>query len=81
MTSKKSWGAEALWQAPRTDLNSSVGLGQEEAEILTHLLECVCLASELLEEETLVNAELSPVEPKGNPFGLSIWSFRNVSMC
>ena len=62
------------------DLNSPIGLGQEEAENLTRLLECACSTSELLEEESLVNAGLSPAESEGNPFGLSIWSFRNASV-
>ena len=52
MTSEKPWGVEALWQAPRMDLNGLVGLGNEEAENLTCLLKCACLAFELLEEET-----------------------------
>ena len=52
------------------DLNSSMGLGQDEVENLTHLLECSSLASELLEEEALVKAGLSPMEPRGN----SLWA-------
>ena len=56
------------------DLNSLVGLGQEEAENLTRLLECACSASELLEEETLVNAGLSPTGPEGN----FLWTFDMV---
>ena len=65
---------EALWQAPKMDLNSPIGLGKEEAESLTRLLECACSTSELLEEETLVNVELSPTEPGGN----SLWTFDMV---
>ena len=57
---------EVAWQVPQTDLNNPVGLGQEEAENLTHLLECPCLASELLEEEALVNADLNLMKPRGN---------------
>ena len=74
MSLEKPWGMEALWHAPRTDLNSPVGLGKEEAENLTRLLECACSAFELLEEETLVNAGLSPAEPEGN----SLWTFDMV---
>ena len=48
------------------DLNSSIDLGQEEAKNLVHLLECPCSASELLEEEALVNAGLSLTELGGN---------------
>ena len=65
---------EASWQAPQTDLNSPMGLGQKEAENLTRLLECACLASKLLEEETLVNVGLSPAELGGN----SLWTFDMV---
>ena len=65
---------EVAWQVPRTDLNSPMGLGQEEAKNLTHLLECLCSASELLEEEALVNADLSPTELEGN----SLWTFGMV---
>ena len=74
VTFEKPWGVEALWQAPKTDLNSPVGLGEEEAENLTHLLECAYSAFELLEEETLVNPGLSRVEPEGN----SLWTFNMV---
>ena len=66
MASEEPWGMEVTWRTPRTDLNSSVGLGKEEAKNLAHLLEFPCLASELLEEEALVNADLNPVEPGGN---------------
>ena len=48
------------------DLNSLVHLEQEEAKSLDCLLECLCSISELLSEETLVNADLSPTEPGGN---------------
>ena len=65
---------EAVWQVLWMDLNSPMGLGQDEVENLTHLLEYSCLASELLEEEALVNVGLSPMEPKGN----SLWTFGMV---
>ena len=70
MTLREPWGFEVAWRASQTDLNGPVGLRQEEAESLTHLLECPCLASELLEEEALVNVGLSPAEPGGN----SLWT-------
>ena len=66
MAIEEPWGFEAAWRTPRMDLNSLVGLGQEEAESLAHILECPSSASKLLEEETLVNASLSPMEPRGN---------------
>ena len=66
MAVKEPWDVEVAWHTPRMDLNSLVGLGQEEAESLAHLLECPCSASELLEEEALVNADLSPMELEGD---------------
>ena len=60
------WNFEVAWRTPRMDLNSSIGLEQEEAESLAYLLECPCSIFELLSEETLVNADLSPTEPEGN---------------
>ena len=62
---------EVAWRTPRTDLNSPVDLGQEEAKNLAHLLECPCSASELLEEEALVNVGLSLTELGGN----FLWTF------
>ena len=67
------WDFEVAWRTPRTDLNSPVGLEQEEAKNLACLLKCLCLVFELLHEEALVNASLSLVEPRGNScsnFGL-----------
>ena len=63
---EEPWGFEVAWRTPRTDLNSPIGLGQEEAESLAHILECPSSAFELLEEETLVNVGLSLEEPEGN---------------
>ena len=71
MTSEEPWGVEVEWRTPRTDLNSPIGLGQEEVKNIVHLLECPCSASELLEEEALVNAGLNPMEPGGN----FLWTF------
>ena len=59
VTSGEPWGFEVAWRAPQMDLNGLIDLGQEEAENLAHLLKCSCLASELLEEEALVNVDLN----------------------
>ena len=70
VASKEPWGMEVAWQTPWTDLNSPISLRQEEAKNLAHLLECPCSTFELLEEEALVNAGLSPTKPGGN----SLWT-------
>ena len=66
VTAEEVWGFEVVWCTPRMDLNSPIGLGQEEAESLAHLLECPYSAFELLEEEALVNASLSSTKLGGN---------------
>ena len=66
VTLREPWGIEVVWRTPLMDLNNLVGLGQKEAENLDHLLECPCSAFELLEEEALVNADLNPMELRGN---------------
>ena len=71
MTSEEPWGVEVVWQTPQMELNSLVGLGQEEAKNLALLLECPCSAFELLEEEALMNVGLSPMETRGN----FLWTF------
>ena len=57
------------------DLNGPIGLSQEEAENLAHLLEFPCSASQLLEEEALVNASLSPTKLGGNSLWTLVWPF------
>ena len=65
------------------NLNSLVSLGQEEAKSLACLLECPCLVFELLSEETLVNADLSPTKSRGNflsdhSLAFLRWGFMNL---
>ena len=66
ITVEVPWGFEVAWHTPRTDLNRHVSLVREEEESLAYLLQCSTSASDLLREETLVNAGLSPTEPTGN---------------
>ena len=46
----------------------STNLSDEERESLKYLLECPTLISDLLCEEALVNAGLSPMEPRGHSY-------------